>query len=406
MSDVRTTLVWLLRDEVSGTARKISGSLDGLGLKAKGSGTNMALLAGGAIALGAALFGVAKKAAEEEVNVAKLGASLRANVKDWDGNTAAIEKTISAREQLAFSDDELRSSMSLLLAATHDVGKAFDVQSVAMDLARFKNISLDEAATALTRVEGGQFRALKALGIVLKDGATATEALAAVEKVAAGQAAAYADTHIGKLKRLEIAWNDALESAGGAVLEFGDTLDKGIGVANDQLALLQDALTGTGVTAKGVSMRPMVKQLNNVSLEARDARNALADILDAAKLAADITGTLPFLSATGEAVTTGVQTAAELARARRHAGKVAAGAGQPHATLPGHAAGGWVGMSGPETVRVGERGPEYITPTTPNGQGGGGGFTIQGVSEAQIVAMVDRGLYFKLNRASPSAVRK
>jgi hypothetical protein len=56
---------------------------------------------------------------------------------------------------------------------------------------------------------------------------------------------------------------------------------------------------------------------------------------------------------------------------------------------------------------VGEKGPEYITPNHKLGQmgGQGGGFTIQGVSERQIIDMVDRGLYFRLQRAAPTAGR-
>jgi hypothetical protein len=53
---------------------------------------------------------------------------------------------------------------------------------------------------------------------------------------------------------------------------------------------------------------------------------------------------------------------------------------------------------------VGEKGPEYIIPNNKLGTGGGG-FTIQGVSEQQLVDMVDRGLYFKLRRAAPVAGR-
>ena len=73
--------------------------------------------------------------------------------------------------------------------------------------------------------------------------------------------------------------------------------------------------------------------------------------------------------------------------------------------IPGSAAGGWVGMNGPEIRRVGELGPEYVrkagTGTGDEG-GGGGGFRIQGISEREILDMVDRGLYFKLRRAAPT----
>jgi hypothetical protein len=73
----------------------------------------------------------------------------------------------------------------------------------------------------------------------------------------------------------------------------------------------------------------------------------------------------------------------------------------PAGGYPGHAAGGWVGLHGPELSWVGEKGPEYINPAGRGGPGSSGGFTIQGVSEREIVDMVDRGLYFKLRRAAP-----
>jgi hypothetical protein len=38
-----------------------------------------------------------------------------------------------------------------------------------------------------------------------------------------------------------------------------------------------------------------------------------------------------------------------------------------------HASGGWVGLNGPELSWVGEKGPEYITPTNRLGSTGGGG---------------------------------
>jgi len=74
--------------------------------------------------------------------------------------------------------------------------------------------------------------------------------------------------------------------------------------------------------------------------------------------------------------------------------------------MPGHASGGWVGLHGPELGVLGEKGPEYVVPNHQLGRmGSSGGFTIQGVSEREIVAMVDRGLYFKLRRAAPAGGR-
>jgi hypothetical protein len=234
VANTTTTLTWVLRDQVTAQAVKMGAALNATGtqaVKTTGFFDKLGRATGGLVsptflaiagvtAFTGFLFEAAKGAAEEEQNIAKLTASLYANIPGWDGNTAAIEKQITAREDLAFSDDELRDSLALLVGATHDVQKAFAIQTTAMDLARFKGISLQDATEALTRVEGGQFRALKSLGIVLKDGATQTDALAAVQAVAAGQASAYGNTLAGTATRIEIKLHDVSEEIGKHLLPF------------------------------------------------------------------------------------------------------------------------------------------------------------------------------------------
>lgn len=174
--------------------------------------------------------------AEEEQSVSKLGASLKANIPAWDGNTKAIEATMKAQMALGFSDEEQRDSLARLVAATHDVSQAMTIQRTAMDLARFKGISLADATEALTKVEAGSYRILKSLGISLKDGATQTEALAAVQRVANGQADAYAKTISGKLLIAQIKFNEAQE-------KFGKNIAP---IAADAMGLLGDLATTVG----------------------------------------------------------------------------------------------------------------------------------------------------------------
>lgn len=234
MPDVHNNIFWTLKDQVSGSTRKLNKELDSIGVKSKagtsamsklssatgGLVTPTSLAAGGALALVAGLNEATRAAIDEETNIAKLDASLRANIPGWTGNTDAIEDTIRARERLAFTDDDLRDSLALLVAATHDVTKAQEIQSTAMDLARLKGISLTDASNALIKVEAGQFRILKSLGIQLEKGATQTEAMAAVQAVAAGQAEKYADTLGGKALAAQIRFNDKVEDAGQHALPF------------------------------------------------------------------------------------------------------------------------------------------------------------------------------------------
>lgn len=217
-----------LKDEVTGSVNKINNSLDKVGVKGGNATKAMSKLsvatgglitpqtiaAAGALALAGALVQSVRAAVDEEKNIGRLDAALKANIPAWNGNTKAIESTIKAREELAFSDDDLRDSLSLLVAATHDVNKAFEIQQTAMDLARFKGISLQDASEALTKVEAGSYRILKSLGIVLKDGATQTEALAAVQAVAAGQAEKYGESTAGALDKVAIKTHDLEEALG------------------------------------------------------------------------------------------------------------------------------------------------------------------------------------------------
>jgi len=186
----------------------------GAAITAKG----LSLLDSAASGLINVLGDATQAAIEEEQSIAKLDAALRANVAGWDGNTEAIEKVLASRMKLGFSDDEQRQSLSLLVAATNDVTKAMDLQRTAMDLARLKGISLQQASEALIKVEAGQFRLLKSLGIELKEGATQAEALAAAQKAAAGQAEAFANTNAGKLLKSQIQVDEAMEHLGAVTM--------------------------------------------------------------------------------------------------------------------------------------------------------------------------------------------
>jgi hypothetical protein len=219
-----------LDDKVSGPLAKIRDNFDRLG-KSKGAA---AVLQGVGVGLGISAYNLLgkavstatdfigdsiAKAAQEQVGIERLSASLRANVTGWDGNTKAIEDTVYAMEQASgFSDGDLRDSLARLVGETHDVSKAFELQRTAMDLARFTGSDLVTASTALIRVEGGQYRALKGLIGSTKDITTEQEALAAVQEVAGGQWEAYGDSAAGAQEKLRNAMSDLEEEIGTALL--------------------------------------------------------------------------------------------------------------------------------------------------------------------------------------------
>lgn len=156
---------------------------------------------------------------EDQASQAKLKASLFANVSAFKGNTEAIEGVLAARMRLGFSDDEQRDSLASLVTRTKDHIEALRLQRIAMDLARLRGMSLTAATDLIGKAFGGQVGALRRAGIAVDKNATATEALAAVQKAAAGQAEAFANTSDGKLAASQVRAGEVME-------RFGKVIDR------------------------------------------------------------------------------------------------------------------------------------------------------------------------------------
>lgn len=241
-----------VNDQVSGPLGRIKDKFDTLGKSGgfksivQGVGMGVGIAAwnqiGNAIGAATQLIGDATRAAlEEEASIAKLDAALRANVASYDGNTAAIEETLSARMRLGFADDEQRDSLARLVSVTKDSTKALALQRTAMDLARLRGMDLATASDLVGKVFGGNIGILSRYGIQLKKGTTATQALAEIQKRAAGQAEAYADTNAGKLLASQIKVGEAMEKLGAVALP---AVVEGTELAADAIEDLSGALDG------------------------------------------------------------------------------------------------------------------------------------------------------------------
>lgn len=220
------------KDFASAELGKLSGELGKVEDKSKGAGKGLAglspiaagVVAGGVTLLVGGLLKAGQAAVDEQVNIAKLDQALKTNVKGWKGNTDAIEAQISQRERLAFSDDELRSSLAKFVTITGDVTRAQEMQALAMDLARAKGIDLATATDAIGKASQGSTRPLKDLGVEIDDSRTAAENLAALQEKVAGQAGAYASTTKGKFEALQVKLDDTVENIGTALLPVFEKL--------------------------------------------------------------------------------------------------------------------------------------------------------------------------------------
>jgi len=232
VADKTTTLVFIAKDSASKAIKDIDKSLDGLHTSAGKVGSGLAtvgkamgaLAIGGGIALGGVIAYATKKAAEEEVGIKKLDAALKANDKAWDGNRKAIEAAINAGEKKAFSDDQIRDSLSALIVNTKDLTKATELSAVAQDFARLRGIDLTTASTIVGKVYGGNIGILARYGIQLEKGASKTEALAAIQAAAAGQADAYAGTTQGAFERWNVAMDNLTEDLGRTFLPIATSI--------------------------------------------------------------------------------------------------------------------------------------------------------------------------------------
>lgn len=206
-------------DHASGVLGKVDKEASGLG-KTMGTVLRVGAL-GAAAGIGVAIaagISFVKQAAEEEAGIKRLAAAVDANGGSWAAQGAAIEKAIQARQKLAFSDDDLRSSLAMLTAQTGSVDEAMSRQTVAMDLARGANIDLGSASKLLGKVTDESHGALSRLGIVVDKDADSMEVMAAVQARFGGQAEAFAGTAAGKWARVGIAFDNIKETIGAALL--------------------------------------------------------------------------------------------------------------------------------------------------------------------------------------------
>jgi hypothetical protein len=226
-----TTLAFILKDsaskgmrELNKTARTLGKTAGTLNAPFAAAAQGFAIAAGAAIAVGGAMFAAAKAAGEEDASIARLNATISANTNITDEQRKAMDAAVESRQDLAFSDDDLRDSLARLIPRTGDVTKAIELQSIATDFARLRGISLATATDLVGKVFSGNTSILSRYGFTVEEGTTATEALAMVQKAAGGQAEAYADTVAGSLEIIQNGIDNTVEDIGRVVLPILEEL--------------------------------------------------------------------------------------------------------------------------------------------------------------------------------------
>lgn len=135
----------------------------------------------------------------------------------WAGLANAATAAGNAAVKLGFDDEVASRSFAKLFAVTKDVTKSQKEVSLAMDLARFKGISLEEATQKLVMVHSGATKELKLLGLAVDDTATAEQNLDSIHKQVADSANTFALTSAGAMEIIKVQIGNIQESIGGAL---------------------------------------------------------------------------------------------------------------------------------------------------------------------------------------------
>ena len=241
MADKNITVVLKAKDQASAAVRGLRGEFDkmrknggltkafmgGVGLSA-GLGAMSAITTGistvadavGGLATG--LLGAADAAREEDAEIAQLSRTLDNNVHGWRMQSEALDAAVKAGQELGFADSDLRRSIGTLSLSTGSLTEDFRLLTGVQDLARDRNISLEQATKAVSKAYQGQFGALKKLGFQIEKGADRTKVLRDVFARVEGAASLFANTAAGKLAVSVQHLGDAFEDLGREMPITGD----------------------------------------------------------------------------------------------------------------------------------------------------------------------------------------
>lgn len=164
-----------------------------------------------------------KAALEDEAAQAKLAQTLENVTGATEGQIKAVEDYVyQTAIAVGVTDDELRPSFERLLRSVKNIDEAVRLQNLALDISAGTGKSLAQVTEALAKAYDGNFGALKRLGSGIDEGIIKSKdfdgAVAALSKTFEGQADVAANTYAGRVARLKIAFDEAKESIGAALL--------------------------------------------------------------------------------------------------------------------------------------------------------------------------------------------
>jgi len=159
-------------------------------------------------------------ALEAERSLVRLETQLEAVDLATEQNVSTIEKAVRTQTLLAgvIDDEVVRDALTNMVRSTRDVTRAVELNSLALDIAIAKNISLETSSRLVARVNAGNTGSLGRYGIMIDKSATSMEALTILQERFAGQAARAGETAEGKFGRFHFRVEELKEDIGAGLI--------------------------------------------------------------------------------------------------------------------------------------------------------------------------------------------
>lgn len=232
--------------------------------KVVGAAFAAAAAAAGAYAVKIGIEGV-KAAIEDEKAQTQLALALENATGATKAQIAATEDSILQMSlATGVADDQLRPALSRLVRSTGDITQAQELLTTALDISTATGKPLETVANALGKAYDGNTASLGKLGIGLSTAELKTMNFTQVQdklsQLFGGAAARNADTYAGRIARMQVAFDEAKETIGFALLPI---LEKLMGFINNNALPIINAFSGA-FSLNGNGLGGVITTLGNI----------------------------------------------------------------------------------------------------------------------------------------------
>ena len=304
-------------DNLNKSLKTASGDVDTFGDKVGKAGIAIGkAFAAAAAAAGAAAIAIGIEGVKAAIADEKAQTQLALALENATGATQAqIKATEDSILQMSLAtgvaDDELRPALSRLVRSTGDITKAQDLLATALDISAATGKPVEAVANSLSKAYDGNTAALGKLGVGLSSAELKTMSFEQVQgrltELFGGAAAKNADTYAGQIARVQVAFDEAKETLGTALLPILDQLLKfinenalpAIQAFSAAFSLTEGDGFGKVITDVGNTLKktfiPIIEGVKSVFDNVKDAvmnsKNEFSAFWDVVKFIAPLIGT-------------------------------------------------------------------------------------------------------------------